>query len=383
MKIIKATIFALKIPFVESFQHAAKTRIHSDSIVVRLLAEDGTVGYGEGVPRPYVTGETVESCLEIMKTQFWPAVMRADYPKLTGLDKLIPIHESLNEVKGRGVISSNAARTAFELAVIDSLLVRQSQSFSTILFPKRDRIIYSGVITSGSKEKMVEVAKRYRALGVKQLKVKIDGGNDRSKLLAIREVVGDATSLRVDANGALDFKQAISILNEITEARIDCVEQPLPRGKAAELALLKAEVSIPIMVDESLVTIEDAKSLIAAGACDFFNLRISKCGGIYLTLQLARIATEAGIKIQLGAQVGETAILSAAGRHVSAFFGNLEFVEGSFGTMLLTEDVAVECVNFSQGGGAPLLHGEGLGIHVRDEVLKKYAVQVIECGRNP
>jgi len=427
MKIIEAAIYALKIPFVESFSHAAKTRVCSDSIVVRLLAEDGTAGYGEGVPRPYVTGETVESCFEAMKDRFWPAVRRADYPALTSLGALRPIQESFAGIKTvavqpppfvkgdrggfetkfrdvvnrqispipslrkrgterllktQGVIAWNAARTAFELALIDCLLKQQHLSLSKILLPKRDAVIYSGVITSGSREKMVGLARRLKSFGIRQIKVKIDGQDDRAKLLAIREVVGDEASLRVDANGAFDFRQAVSVLSDIAEAKIDCVEQPLPRGKASELALFKAEVSIPIMVDESLVTIEDAEALIAAKACDLFNLRISKCGGIGLTLKLARMATEAGIKLQLGAQVGETAILSAAGRHVAAHLDGPEFVEGSFGTMLLTEDVAAESVNFGRGGSAPLLRGEGLGIHVCDEMLKKCAVQVIECGRN-
>lgn len=382
MKIKCATLYALRIPFLESFSHAAKTRVYSDSIVVRLIAEDGTVGYGEGVPRPYVTGETVESCVRTMKDQFWPALMRVDYQVLTSIDALIHIHESFPEIKTQGVVAWNAARAAFEIALVDCLLKQQRLSLSNLLPPKRNAVIYSGVITVGPEERMAALARRYQALGVNQLKIKIDGRDDRSKLLAIREVVGDAVSLRVDANGAFDFKQAVTILNDICEAGIDCVEQPLPRGIASELARLSAETSIPIMVDESLVTIEDAEALIAAKACDFFNLRISKCGGLYLTLQLARMAAAAGIKLQLGAQVGETAILSAAGRHMAANIENLEFVEGSFGTMLLTEDVGAESVNFGQGGSAPILRGEGLGIRVRDEFLKKYAVQVAECGGN-
>ena len=63
MKIIGATLYTLRIPFVEAFSHSGKVRAYSDSIVVRLTAEDGTVGYGEGVPRSYVTGETVEACI--------------------------------------------------------------------------------------------------------------------------------------------------------------------------------------------------------------------------------------------------------------------------------------------------------------------------------
>ena len=78
MKIASATLYALRIPFVESFSHSTKTRTFSDSIIVRLVSEDGVTGYGEGVPRPYVTGETVETCLGYMQNQLWPAIACVD-----------------------------------------------------------------------------------------------------------------------------------------------------------------------------------------------------------------------------------------------------------------------------------------------------------------
>jgi L-alanine-DL-glutamate epimerase-like enolase superfamily enzyme len=71
MRIKNATLYALKIPFVESFSHATKTRGFSDSIIVRLTTENDIVGYGEGVPRPYVTGEDVESSLQYMRGHLW------------------------------------------------------------------------------------------------------------------------------------------------------------------------------------------------------------------------------------------------------------------------------------------------------------------------
>jgi len=74
---------------------------------------------------------------------------------------------------------------------------------------------------------------------------------------------------------------------------------------------VRAEGGIPVMADESLVTLEQARQLIDLGACDHFNIRLSKNGGITASLAIAKLAHEAGIKIQVGAQVGETGILSA------------------------------------------------------------------------
>ncbi len=76
--------------------------------------------------------------------------------------------------------------------------------------------------------------------------------------------------------------------------------------------------------------------------------------------------------------MGETAILSAAGRHLAAWLPDVAFVEGSYGTLLLSEDVSVEPVRFGHGGRAPLLPGPGLGVEVVEGRLQRYTERVVE-----
>ena len=127
------------------------------------------------------------------------------------------------------------------------------------------------------------------------------------------------------------------------------------------------------MADESLVTLEQARKLIELKACDYFNIRLSKCGGIAGSLAIAKLAQDAGIKIQVGAQVGETGILSAAGRTFAAHLPALVSAEGSFGTWLLAEDVTFENVAFGLGGRAPLLKTRGLSVTVKEDALERLA----------
>jgi L-alanine-DL-glutamate epimerase-like enolase superfamily enzyme len=135
---------------------------------------------------------------------------------------------------------------------------------------------------------------------------------------------------------------------------------------------------VPVMADESLVTLADADALIAGKATDFFNVRVSKCGGLVRSLAIAARAAAAGVGVQVGSQVGETAILAAAGRHLAAALPEVAFVEGSFGTLLLTEDVSAEPVRFGHRGEAPLLTGPGLGLRVVEERLRRRAGVVNE-----
>ena len=185
--------------------------------------------------------------------------------------------------------------------------------------------------------------------------------------------MGPSVSLRVDANCAFTPDDAVATLTALAPFNVACAEQPIPRGAPAALARVRSRSPIPIMADESLVTVADAEALIAARACDFFNLRVSKCGGVVRTLEIARMAVLAGLRLQLGCQVGESAILSAAGRHVAAHLDRVAFVEGSYGSMLLVEDVSEEPVTFGHGGKAPLLMGPGLGVDVREGALRAHA----------
>ena len=322
MKIVGATCFALRIPFVEAFGHSASVRSRSDSVVVRLTADDGAVGYGEGLPRPYVTGETVETCVDHIAHCLWPAIAEFDFPALTpGPDPvrvLAPVDRALPDGEANGVVAWHAARAACELALIDVLLQHQKLSLGEILRPKRTAVTYSGVITGGSVDNAVRLARVCVEYGLQAIKIKIDREGACDRVAAVREAVGPSVSLRVDANCAYTPDEAIATLAALAPFDVACAEQPIPRGDPAALARVRSRSPIPIMADESLVTLSDAEALIAAGACDFFNLRVSKCGGVVRTLAIARLAARAGLRMQLGCQVGESAILSAAGRHVAA-----------------------------------------------------------------
>ncbi len=385
MKIIKAKIYVLKIPFNFSFGHFLKVRSFSDSIIVELTSDTGIRGYGEGLARPYVTGETLKKCITHIKNVLLPAVMHKDIKSLktddSPINALFDINEFFPSVKTPGIIDWNASRSAVELALIDCLLKNQQKSLSYILPAKIKSVTYSGVFSSENLKDTIRLAKKSHQTGLKYIKVKVGKTNDLQRIAAIRDIVGSDVSIRLDANGAFSVKRAIQFLNSLEEYNIDCIEQPIKRQDINKLVTVKKNSNIPIMVDEALVSYEDAEQLIKYNACDYFNLRITKCGGIYKTLALADLAEENGIKLQLGCLVGETAILSAAGRHLAAYLSDIKFVEGSYSTLLLAEDISEENIVFGERGEAPVFSGYGLGVTINEELLKKYSRKCIELEK--
>jgi muconate cycloisomerase len=375
MKLVAATLYALRIPFVESFRHSATERRWSDSVVVRVRDEAGTEGFGEGAPRPYVTGETVETMLDHLAGELWPRITNREIPREIDIEALA---DFVPETRLEGSIAPNASRAALELALLDCALRREKRPMASLLPPRRRRVTYGGVIAAGPIHRVVVQARRTRAVGLHDVKLKVGFEDDVARVAAAREALGAGVSLRLDANGAWSFDRAVEVLSAVAHLGIAAVEQPLARGPVEELRRLRCATPVPIVVDESLVTEEDAAALLAADACDFFNVRVSKCGGLARALKIASAAFAARVGIQVGSQVGETALLAAAGRHLAAALPEVAFAEGSFGTLLLAEDVSVESVRFGHRGEAPLLTGPGLGIRVIEERLRRRAVAVRE-----
>jgi L-Ala-D/L-Glu epimerase len=380
VKLVAATIYALRIPFVEAFAHSAAERRAADSVVVRVRDEAGTDGFGEGVPRPYVTGETAELMVEHLAGDLWPEVAGRELPPLAAPADLAAVDRLIPEKSIPGVFSDNASRAALELAIVDCVLRRARRSLGEVLPPRRSKLVYSGVITAGSVERAVQHARQMKLVGLRQVKLKVGADDDLDRVRAVRDALGPDVSLRLDANGAWSLDQAVDRLTALAPFGIASVEQPLPRGPVADLRRLRERCPVPVMVDEALVTGEDARALIAERAADYFNIRVSKCGGLHRSWQLAGQATAAGLRVQVGCQVGETAILAAAGRHLAAALPELAFLEGSFGTLLLVEDVALDSVRFGHRGEAPLLAGPGLGIDVVESRLRQHSERVVEVS---
>jgi len=377
------TVYRMHIPFREAFRHAQFERSASDSIVVRVEDAAGNVGYGESLARDYVTGETVDSVIAYIRDHLagW-AFSRTFGRAYDTWDQLAAYgREHIYGTEATSGPMNNAAYCAVELAILDLVHRREGLSVAAHLQPSRPDVVYSGVVSAEAPEAAVALARRFVDGGLDNLKLKVGVGDDLARIGAVRKTVGDRVRLRVDANGAWQVAEAIDRIRELAPLGIDWVEQPVSHATTDHVAHLRevqAAGGIPVMADESLVTVGDARALVETGACGLFNVRVAKNGGLTGASAIAEIGHRAGLRVQVGAQVGETAILTAAGRHLAGHVPELAAAEGSFGTLLLEEDLAEQQVRFGIGGAAPLLAGPGLGVDVRPEVLGRLAVETIE-----
>ena len=122
----------------------------------------------------------------------------------------------------------------------------------------------------------------------------------------------------------------------------------------------------------------DAEAAVARGTADIFNVRISKCGGILASLRIIALARRSGLGVQLGCHPGETALLSAAGRHLASRVADLRYVEGSYDRHILGANLTRQDLTFRYGGWANPLDGPGLGVEVDPAAFEAMTVQTRE-----
>jgi muconate cycloisomerase len=279
---------------------------------------------------------------------------------------------------------AGAARCALELALLDAAGRHLGCGVGRWLGPTRaDVLVYDAVIPFSGRRRVAAIALAIRLLGIRRVKVKVgrELAEDLHTLRMLRRLLGGEADLRVDANCAWTVEQALHAIERMRPFRLSVVEQPVAAADLDGLRRLRTECEPAIAVDESLRTAEEARALVEAGACDAFNIRVSKCGGLLASLRIAEIAERAGMFCIVGAQVGESGILSAAGRHLAAAIAP-RYLEGSAGPLLLRKDLTEERILPGWGGRARPFVGPGLGVHVRESLLGRAAQvrRVLESG---
>ncbi|MFZ2087267.1 MAG: enolase C-terminal domain-like protein [Desulfobaccales bacterium] len=373
MIIKKMDIWHLNCKFRYPFKHKLATHTGSENVVVGLTTDQGSRGFGEGIPRDFVTGESLKESLDFLKENLGPAVL--GLPSISPATLLASLGLLQEECPSQ---PSPGAFCALETALLDAAGHTFAQPLTNLLGSRVvERVTYSAVLPLTAGPQLAQFLELVKMQGMPAVKLKVGEDNDLDTLAQARSTLGEAVDLRVDANGAWTAAEAILRIRDMAPFRVSAVEQPVAKDDFEGLRQVQEAVDIPIMADESVCSLEDAHRLIQLQACRLFNLRLSKMGGLTNAISIKKAAAAAGIRCQLGCHVGETSILAAAGRHFALSQGDLVYVEGSFAPYLLTQDPVQEPVAFGRGGVGLPLPGSGLGVRVLEDMLDAMAVSRI------
>ncbi len=309
------------------------------NVFLRIETDTRLVGYGCAAPDLAVTGETPEGALL--------AIGGTAEPLLRGCDALR--HVRLMELLREPLAASSSVRAAIDMALFDLLGKAAGLPLWKLLGGYRDRIRTSITIGILPQDETLERARQFMAQGFRCLKLK--GGRDVEadieRVLAVRAAVGDGIELRFDANQGYSFEQSVRFVEGVRRAKLEIVEQPTPKGEPDLLGRVTAAVALPIMADESLMTLRDAFRIARKNLADMVNVKLMKVGGIAEALRVNAVARAAGLEVMVGC-MDESALAIAAGLHFALARPNVRYADLD-GHLDLEGDPAAGCLTLRNG----------------------------------
>lgn len=367
MRIHRFDLFALRIPLRSPFITSLGALSEVESVVLRATTEDGLVGWGECNPFWSINGETQDTCL---------AVGRHLAKALRGHDP--SDIEGAHAIMDRLIFGNNSIKSAFDIALHD--LAAQHADLPLWKYLGGERcfdLTTDYTVSLGEPEKMAADAEAIVAAGFPVIKVKLGGAGDLDirRIRAIRSRI-PSIPLRIDANQGWDPDTAIHVLNALADAGIEHCEEPIPRWQFMELRRVREASPIPIMADESCCDHHDAERLIGLKACQRFNIKLGKSGGLFKARKIIALAEAAGMEVQIGGFLESRLAWSTAAALATTSTCAKYF---DMDTPLMFRDDPVEGgLTYGANGAITLPQGIGIGASIKERY--RSGVQGIEVG---
>lgn len=327
-------VFTAKVPMRRGFAHAAKTRAVAESVFVRCEVDD-VVGWGEGAPRRYVTGESLESVVRDLSAVDYGAVSAA----LAG--DFADGVRALADLDLAGQLGHCAA-AALETALFDAwcrAFDRPVSDVFGVLVPADHRTLIhdapqvrsSALVLDLTRDpgQVLDAMSEQAVANLRHVKVK--AGPDHKQTARDVATVGRYVDARrctvsVDANGGWSAAEAETATG-LLAGLVDWIEEPTRPRDWPAMRDIQRRGGCPVMLDESATGPDDLREAVRYGAARAVNVRVSKCGGLTGALRTVVAARELGLDYQFGVQVAELGPLWAAGRALAAWVGEPTAVE--------------------------------------------------------
>ena len=315
--ITKIEVFKLNIQLHAPVTIAIGTIDEARNILIKIHTSDGLVGLGEGAPFWMIVGETQGTA----------------YAAAHDLAKLL-IGKNPTDIEGcllaldRYLARNPTVKSAFDMALYDLAAKYANVPLYQFLGGANRAIKTDQTIYIGSPENMANDALKIKERGAEAIKVKLGANakDDIERIKTIRTAIGDQIPIRTDANQGWDYVAAKQVLATIADLNIEYCEQPVKDWDLVNMARLRKNTSIPICADESLFSHQDALKLVQAQAADYFNIKLSKSGGIRNAIKINAVAEAAGVKCMIGC-MSESRLGLSANAHLATALTNIVFYD--------------------------------------------------------
>jgi L-alanine-DL-glutamate epimerase-like enolase superfamily enzyme len=318
MKITRIEAWPVTMRLTEPYTIAYETVEQVTNVFLRLETNGPITGYGCAAPDLEITGETPKDVLGAFEDVVAPAIKGSDPLRITML---------LERLK-RQLKAQPSALAAVDMALYDLLGKRSDLPLWRLLGGFRDRMKTSVTIGILPEKETIERAGEWVRGGFRCLKLKggKDVESDIQRVIKVREAVGKGIELRFDANQGFSLEDTLKFVQETQKVGLELIEQPTPREEPDLLSRITQRVPIPVMADESLMTLRDAFRIARRGLADMVNVKMMKVGGVSEALQIDGVARSAGLEVMVGC-MDEAALAIAAGLHFALARPNVAYAD--------------------------------------------------------
>jgi muconate cycloisomerase len=371
MKITRIETIPIRVPLKKEFAiRSGRGGAHTVSpfLLVRIHTDEGIVGLGEASCTPRWSGEDQVTGAHLIRTYLEPLLVGES-----------PVDVARLTQKFRLAFAGNYfTKAAVEMALWDIAGKAAGKPIYELLGGQVREFVPTKWSVSGVEPpQAAEIARWAVAQGFGAMKVKVGTEPDRdvARVHAVRAAIGGDIKLGVDANGGWPADAAVSIIERLYEFGIYFVEQPVPPEDVVDLAEVKKAIRVPVVADESVYTLQDAKTLAHLGAADVFSIYVGKAGGIGEARKIAEFAQSAGLKCTVGSNL-ELGVGSAAMVHLAIATRGItaeEFPCDIIGPFFYQDDIVRQALPIKPGEARPNA-APGLGVELDEDKVERYRV---------
>jgi L-Ala-D/L-Glu epimerase len=367
MKIVDVRWHSYRLPLINSFSTAHGVMTTREGIIVLVTTERGITGIGEIAPLPAFGGGSFADATKLL-----PALATRFYKKT--------LHEALDLLLPEKKAGAASTLCGLEIALLDAIGKTQECQVCALLSPPdsvpRATVEVNAVIGSKTTETASAAARNAVGKGFHCIKLKVGYGvsirEEIERVAAVRDAIGPAAHLRLDANEAWMLEEAVAILSQCVQYDIQYVEQPLKARDLAGMRALRQTIPIPLAVDEALCDPQSASLVLDSEAADVLVIKPQLAGGLRAGQQIINTATERGVRCIITGTL-EAGVGLAAALHLAAASPALTLECGLATLHLLGDDLIIDGLAVRDGFMA-VPTGVGLGVALDWDALHRYSL---------
>lgn len=351
----------LKWPFETSFGRTTRRRV----LVVKAFDRSGACGYGECVAgeNPFYNHETIDTAWLITTQYIAPLLAAARVESASQVNQAV------------GLIRENRmAKAGVEAAIWDlEAKIARVPLWQHIGGTRAEIACGVSIGLQDSTTALLDKVSHEVESGYQRIKIKIKPGKDVQLVEAIRQRF-PAITLSVDANSAYAIERDAPLLKQLDDYDLLMIEQPLAPGDLVDHGKLQRELRTPICLDESILSLTNARHAHELGACRIINIKLGRVGGYSEAQAIQSFAREHGMPVWCGGML-EAGIGRAHNIALSTLPGFTLPGDVSASARYWEEDIIEPPVTVSRAGTIAAPTGHGIGYEVNEARVEALTVR--------